>query len=309
MHPIGQSCIYVWAVATVVAFVSAIVFLVRLITKKNQKTAKRVFWIATAVAIGSFLLYGITSPVTRCKHEFTTVIDQRPTCTVDGKTEQHCPLCDFTKKGTIKATGHNMVTESKREPTYEANGELVEKCSICGYEVITNIDMLIRETIPVTTNPVEAKPAETKPTETEPTETKPAETESAQTKPVETAPTETEKDGTESIEETESEDNSPGFEIFWNQKTQWRKFAGEYRVVSGRTEGLPNVIHFNDDGTGYYYVYQHMYIFDYKVSKNVVLIETHEDFMPIYHGELNVRCTRTGDSFTILDATYQKHED
>ena len=298
MHPMGQTCIYVWAIATLVALVSAIVFLVRLITKKNRKNAKRVFWIATAVAVVSFVLYGVTSPVTWCKHEFTTVIDQPPTCTVDGKTEQYCPLCDFTKKDTIKATGHNMVTESKREPTYEANGELVEKCSICGYEVVTKIDMLIRETKPVETNPVETMPAQTKPTETKP----------AQTKPSQTVPTETESQDTEPAEETEAEDSSPGFEIFWNQRSQWRKFAGEYRVVSGSMEGLPNVIHFQDDGTGYYYVYQHMYIFDYKVSKNVVLIETHEDFMPIYHGELNVRCTRTGDCFTILDATYQKHE-
>lgn len=294
MHPIGQTCVYVWAVATIVAVVSAIVFLVRLITKKNRKTVKRVFWIATAVAIGSFVLYGVTSPVTHCKHEFTMVVDQPPTCTVDGKTEQYCPLCDFTKKDTIKATGHNMVTESKREPTYEANGELIEKCSICGYEVVTEIDMLVRET-----KHVETKPVGTMPTETEP----------AQTEPMETVSTEKELDETEPTEETEAEDNSPGFEIFWNQKSQWRKFAGEYRVISGRTEGLPNVIHFNDDGTGHYYVYQHMYIFDYKVSKDVVVIETCEELMPIYKGELNVRCTRTGDCFTILDATYQKKED
>lgn len=299
MHPLGMPCIYTWIIATLVAIVSAFIFLIRLITKKNRKVVKRVFWIATAVAVGAFVLYGITSPITRCDHDFTTVIDQPATCTVDGKTEQYCPLCDFTKKDTIKATGHNMVTESKREPTYEAKGELIEKCSICGYEVVTEIDMLVRETKPVETKPVETKPVETKPTETEP----------AQTEPMETVSTETESDETEPTEETEAEDNSPGFEIFWNQKSQWRKFAGEYRVISGRTEGLPNVIHFNDDGTGYYYVYQHMYIFDYKVSKDVVVIETHEELMPIYKGELNVRCTRTGDCFTILDATYQKKED
>lgn len=191
MHLIGQTCIYVWAVATLVAVVSAIVFLIRLITKKNRKTAKRVFWIATAVAIGSFVLYGVISPVTRCKHEFTMVIDQPPTCTVDGKTEQYCPLCDFTKKDTIKATGHNMVTDSKREPTYEASGELVEKCSICGYEVVTEIDMLIKETESVETKPVETKPTETKPIETKPVETEPVETKPVDTKPTETKPIET----------------------------------------------------------------------------------------------------------------------
>ena len=151
MHPIGQTCIYVWAIATMVAFASTIVFFARLITKKNRKNVKRVFWIATVVAVGAFVLYGVTSPVTRCKHEFTMVVDQPPTCIIDGKTEQYCPLCDYTKKDIIKATGHSMVTESKREPTYEANGELVEKCTICGYEVVTKIDMLIRETTIETT--------------------------------------------------------------------------------------------------------------------------------------------------------------
>lgn len=146
MHPIGQTCIYIWAVATLIAFVSAIVFLIRLITKKNRKTVKRVFWIATAVAISSFVLYGVTSPVTRCDHEFITIVDQQPTCTEDGKKEQYCPLCEFTNKETIKATGHQMETKSKIEPTYESDGEQIDVCSVCGYEVVTKIDMLVKET-------------------------------------------------------------------------------------------------------------------------------------------------------------------
>lgn len=154
MHPIGMPCIYTWIVATLVAIVSAVIFLIRLITKKNRKTVKRVFWIANAVAVGAFVLYGVTSPITRCDHEFTTVIDRKATCTVDGRTELYCPLCDFTKKKTSKATGHNMVTESRREPTYEADGELVEKCSVCGYEVVTSLEMLIKENQPTETEPI-----------------------------------------------------------------------------------------------------------------------------------------------------------
>ena len=78
----------------------------------------------------------------------------------DGKREQYCPLCDFTKRETFDATGHNMVTQSKREPTYEADGELIEKCSVCGYEVVTKLDMLVRETKPEETNAVETEPTE-----------------------------------------------------------------------------------------------------------------------------------------------------
>lgn len=148
MHPIGQVCIYVWAVAMLIAPISGIIFLFRLITRKDRKVVKWVFLSSIAVAIGSFVLYGVTSPVVRCKHEFTTISEQLPTCTVDGKKEQYCPLCDFTKRETLEATGHNMVTKSKREPTYEVAGEFIEKCSVCGFEVITQIDTLNKEPEP-----------------------------------------------------------------------------------------------------------------------------------------------------------------
>lgn len=175
MHPIGQTCIYIWALASLVAFISAIVFIIRAITKKNRKSVKRVFWIAVAISIASFILYGVTSPVTRCDHEFTTIVDQQPTCTENGRKEQYCPLCDFTKKDTIKATGHNMVTESQRDPTYEADGEIIEKCSVCDYEVVTKIDMLVKETKPTDEKDTVSKPTETVEPESNPAETTPTE--------------------------------------------------------------------------------------------------------------------------------------
>lgn len=118
-------CVLVWLLSIPVMIISALLFLVRLITKKNRKIAKRVFWSAAACFFGSFLLFGLTSPVTWCKHEYTTIIDEAPTCTSDGRRERYCPLCDFTKKEKFDALGHKLVTQSKREPTYEADGELV----------------------------------------------------------------------------------------------------------------------------------------------------------------------------------------
>lgn len=153
-------CILVWVLSIPVMGISALLFLIRLITKKNRKIVKRVFWSAVACFFGSFLLFGLTSPVTWCKHEYTLIADEAPTCTSNGGREQYCPLCDYTKKETFDATGHNMVTQSKREPTYEADGELIEKCSVCGYEAVTKIDMLIRETKPEVTNSVETEPTE-----------------------------------------------------------------------------------------------------------------------------------------------------
>ena len=146
MNNLGQTFIYIWAVAMFVIFISGIVFVINLIKKKDHKIAKRVFISAIIVAISSFVLYGITSPVIRCKHEYTTILDQPASCTEDGKKEQYCPLCDFTKKEIYKATGHKMLTKSKTEPTYDSEGKQINVCSICGYEVITKIDKLIKET-------------------------------------------------------------------------------------------------------------------------------------------------------------------
>lgn len=174
MNNLGQTFIYIWAVAMLAIFISGIIFIVNTIKKKDRKTIKKVFISSIIVAIACFVLYGITSPVTRCKHEYTTILDQAATCTEDGKREQHCPLCDFTKKETIKATGHKMEIKSKSEPTYDAEGEQIDVCSVCGYEVITKIDMLIKETTTeeTTTEPTTTKATTTKPTTTKPTTTK-----------------------------------------------------------------------------------------------------------------------------------------
>lgn len=172
MNNLGQTFIYIWAVAMLAIFISGIIFIVNTIKKKDRKTIKKVFISSIIVAIACFVLYGITSPVTRCKHEYTTKIDQPATCTEDGKKEQYCPLCDFTKKETFKATGHKMITKSKTEPSYESEGEQIDVCSTCGYEHITKIDKLVKETTTETTT----KETTTKETTTETTTTKPTTT-------------------------------------------------------------------------------------------------------------------------------------
>lgn len=179
MNNLGQTFIYIWAVAMLAMFISGIIFIVNTIKKKDRKIIKKLFVSSVIIAIACFVLYGITSPVTRCKHEYTTILDQAATCTEDGKKEQHCPLCDFTKKETFKATGHKMKTKSKIEPTYDTEGEQVDVCSVCGYEEITKIDMLVKET---TTEATTNKETTTKSTTTETTTT---------TKPTTTKPTTT----------------------------------------------------------------------------------------------------------------------
>ena len=87
MNNLGQTFIYIWAVAMLVIFISGIIFVVNTIKKKDRKIIKKVFISSIIIAISCFVLYGITSPVTRCKHEYTTKIDQPATCTEDGKKE------------------------------------------------------------------------------------------------------------------------------------------------------------------------------------------------------------------------------
>lgn len=101
-----------------------------------------------------------------------------------------------------------------------------------------------------------------------------------------------------------------GVFFFLKQKALYREFSGEY---SGRTgldgiAGLPNVIHFDEDGTGYYYENMHMYIFDYTLTSTSVIIDTHEEFMPIYKAELDVECLRTDDSFFVGNIRYDKRK-
>lgn len=194
MNNLGQTFIYIWAVAMLVIFISGIIFVVNTIKKKDRKIIKKVFISSIIVAISCFVLYGITSPVTRCKHEYTTKVDQPATCTEDGKKEQYCPLCDFTKKETFKATGHKMITKSKTEPSYESEGEQIDVCSTCGYEHIIKIDKLVKETTTETTTKETTTKETTKPT-TEATTTtlttKPTTTEATTTKPTTTKPTTT----------------------------------------------------------------------------------------------------------------------
>ena len=94
------------------------------------------------------------------------------------------------------------------------------------------------------------------------------------------------------------------------QKSMYREFSGEYIVRTGYHDdsNLPNVMHFDEDGTGHYYVNMHMYLFDYTLTSTTVEIDTHEAFMPIYKAELDVLCTRTEDGFLIGKIKVEKRD-
>lgn len=59
------------------------------------------------------------------------------TCTADGLKEKVCANCNETADGhivteAIPATGHDMLVEDVKEPTYTEEGYTVYKCSVCG---------------------------------------------------------------------------------------------------------------------------------------------------------------------------------
>ncbi len=88
------------------------------------------------------------------------------------------------------------------------------------------------------------------------------------------------------------------------RQTRYGNFSGEY-YASGNGIG-PAVIHFNDDGTGHYYIGGHMYIFDYSLSGGTISIDTHEEFLPILKGEIDVEGTYDDDSITFGNVVYHK---
>lgn len=142
MENLGHMLVCIWALTLWVIFISGIVLLIKSIRKKELKVVKKVFITSIIVALSSFVLYGVVTPVVRCNHEYTTTLYKPSTCTKDGKKELCCSFCGLTKKEIIKAEGHKMVSETVAQATYESEGQQIEVCSVCNCEVITILDKL-----------------------------------------------------------------------------------------------------------------------------------------------------------------------
>ena len=89
--------------------------------------------------------------VDECTHSSVTTITIPATCTVAGMEYDVCEICGETigDSTVIPATGHTAGEwETVIEPTYEADGKKVQKCTVCG-EVVAEevIPMLVKVTI------------------------------------------------------------------------------------------------------------------------------------------------------------------
>lgn len=80
----------------------------------------------------------------RENHAYTETIIEA-TCEKAGEIKKFCEYCGIAETETISAIGHKMEEVSRKEPTEDANGEIVEKCSICGKEKNTVLEKLKSE--------------------------------------------------------------------------------------------------------------------------------------------------------------------
>lgn len=64
------------------------------------------------------------------------------TCSAEGEKVEKCTVCGYEKKSTVSKLAHNYVedTASYKAPTCGAEGEKVEKCSVCSDVKKTPID-------------------------------------------------------------------------------------------------------------------------------------------------------------------------
>lgn len=160
MELISGICSVIVAISSAAILVLGIVWVVMAAKKREgrRKTGRRLL-----IALGCFVVFTMigayADPATHCDHDFQFVESEAATCEKDGYEKFYCDLCGRDKTEKLEKLGHDMVDDHRTEPTEDADGEYVRKCSRCGYEEIEVLKKL--ET------PTETK----KPTETEePTE-------------------------------------------------------------------------------------------------------------------------------------------
>ena len=163
-----------------------VILLIRAAMKKPITKIIAVIAMCVASILPLSILGTITSPTTRCEHEYSVVQEVASTCTEQGKVVKVCSLCEnesveyldiidhswktdsitqvtctsegyridrcvmcsATKKIDGEAAlGHSMKEVSRIDATYETDGKVVTKCDRCGHEESETLEKLVLETI------------------------------------------------------------------------------------------------------------------------------------------------------------------
>lgn len=178
MQTISNICAVIVGIAM---FATPVLFLIWLIKCILKKPSKRI-GVATLVSLACFVVFLLvgtfTDPATYCDHEYNLVEQEAATCEKGGYEKYHCDLCGRDKTENLKKLGHDMVDVRRVEPTYDADGEYVRRCTRCGYEGIEVLEKLERPTEKPTEKPAERateKPTEAQTAPTTAPATKPTE--------------------------------------------------------------------------------------------------------------------------------------
>lgn len=139
MQIISDICFFIAAFELIAAPVLLVIWIIRKIIKKPKWKWFKWFWISFAVLV---VIGGLIAPGTWCKHEYILTERKEPTCTDNGYEKYHCDLCNSDKTETVKKLGHLMVDVHRIEPTNGKDGEYVQRCSRCGYEIVEILPML-----------------------------------------------------------------------------------------------------------------------------------------------------------------------
>ncbi len=178
-------CIWIAMIILFALPVMIVVLAIRAIMKKPIKTLAKSIGFNVGLFFALVLVSIFTSPTMNCDHEYVKVdeieatcyetgvitnecslcgvqtTENTPpnhawvevkgspaTCTEDGYVLESCSVCKETRENvTEKAKNHSMQLISERKPTYQAAGNKVSKCSVCGYEYTEMLDKLKMESI------------------------------------------------------------------------------------------------------------------------------------------------------------------
>ena len=111
-----------------------VIFIIMLCLKSKKKKTIGFITLGVAISIVPLSIIGVlTDPATWCEHQWTVTEVKEPTCTDKGYISKHCPLCDKTDTDYEKALGHTMTV-------IENEGEIVSRCSVCGYETVKKLN-------------------------------------------------------------------------------------------------------------------------------------------------------------------------
>ena len=156
MQAISSVCFTIAALQVLAMPILLVIWFVRKITKKPKMKWLKWFWLSFVSLV---IIGGLTNPQTWCKHEYEPIESKNASCEESGYEISCCHLCGKEQKSTSKKLGHDMKEVRRVNPTYSTAGEIVEKCSRCGYEEIDILEKLKDPTEPKITEP------ETQPTE------------------------------------------------------------------------------------------------------------------------------------------------